>query len=80
MEQFWNHQQLAARNRWTKVDSPGGMIDALLPPFNLSDFAPRMDSVPDVGEHSAALLAELGYDGAQIARFAAAGVVSLSGD
>ncbi|HMA88966.1 MAG TPA: CaiB/BaiF CoA-transferase family protein [Burkholderiales bacterium] len=80
MEQFWNHQQLAARKRWTKVDSPGGAIDALLPPFNLSDFAPRMDPVPDVGEHSGALLAELGYDEAQIARLAAAGVVSLSGD
>jgi itaconate CoA-transferase len=41
MRQFWRHPQLAARGRWAKVGSPGGEIDALKPPFNLSDFARR---------------------------------------
>jgi len=75
MEEFWRHPQLAARARWTKVASPGGMIDALKPPFNLSGFEPRMDPVPALGEHTRALLAELGYTQTEIDKLAAEGVV-----
>jgi crotonobetainyl-CoA:carnitine CoA-transferase CaiB-like acyl-CoA transferase len=75
MEEFWRHPQLAARARWTKVASPGGMIDALKPPFNLSGFEPRMDPVPALGEHTRALLAELGYTQTEIGKLAAEGVV-----
>jgi crotonobetainyl-CoA:carnitine CoA-transferase CaiB-like acyl-CoA transferase len=75
MEEFWRHPQLAARARWTKVASPGGMIDALKPPFNLSGFEPRMDPVPALGEHTRALLAELGYTQTEIDKLAADGVV-----
>ena len=66
MEEFWRHPQLAARGRWTKVDSPGGEIDALKPPFNLSGFEPRMDAVPALGGHTRRILAELGYGEAEI--------------
>ena len=45
MAEFWAHPQLAARARWTRIGTPGGEIDALRPPFNLSDFEPRMDVV-----------------------------------
>jgi itaconate CoA-transferase len=76
MAEFWAHPQLAARARWTRVDSPGGVIDALRPPFNLSDFEPRMDAVPALGAHSAAILAELGYRPEQIDRLTAAGVIA----
>jgi itaconate CoA-transferase len=76
MAEFWAHPQLTARARWTRVDSPGGAIDALKPPFNLSDFEPRMDAVPALGAHSAAILAELGYAPEQIERLAAAGVIA----
>jgi itaconate CoA-transferase len=76
MAEFWAHPQLAARARWTRVDSPGGEIDALRPPFNLSDFEPRMDAVPALGAHSAAILAELGYRPEQIDRLTAAGVIA----
>jgi crotonobetainyl-CoA:carnitine CoA-transferase CaiB-like acyl-CoA transferase len=68
MQQFWEHPQLVARGRWGKVGSPAGELDALKPPANISDMEPRMGPVPAVGEHSAAILAELGYNGAQIAR------------
>jgi itaconate CoA-transferase len=73
MEQFWRHPQLAARSRWAKVGSPAGALDALKPPFNLSGFEPRMDAVPGLGEHSRAILAELGYSEAEISRLASTG-------
>ena len=75
MEEFWRHPQLAARERWREVGSPGGAIDALKPPFNLSDFEPRMDPVPAVGEHTRALLVELGYAPGEVNELAAQGAV-----
>ena len=71
MEQFWRHPQLEARGRWAKVPSPAGEIDMLKPPFNLSGFEPRMDAIPALGEHSRAILGELGYSPAQMDRLAA---------
>jgi len=61
MQEFWDHPQLAARDRWREIGSPAGPIDALKPPFNLDGFEPRMDAVPALGEHSRAILAELGF-------------------
>jgi itaconate CoA-transferase len=75
MNEFWRHPQLAARGRWAKIGSPAGEIDALKPPFNLSGFEPRMDAVPALGEHSRAILAELGYSGREVEILAADGVV-----
>jgi itaconate CoA-transferase len=78
MQEFWDHPQLAARGRWANVDSPAGELKALKPPFNLSDFEPRMDAVPALGAHSRAILAELGYGALDIERLAAAGAISPS--
>ncbi len=75
MEEFWRHPQLAARERWSRVASPGGPIDALKPPFNLSGFEPRMDAVPAVGEHTRKVLGELGYAAAEIDALTAQGAV-----
>ena len=75
MGEFWHHPQLKARGRWAKVGSPAGEIDALKPPFNLDGMEPKMSAVPDVGQHSRALLAELGYSEADIAGFAAGGAI-----
>lgn len=60
MHDVWNHPQLKARNRWVDVDSPKGPIPALLPPGANPAFDYRMDPVPAVGEHNAAILKELG--------------------
>ena len=70
MDGFWRHPQLQARGRWAKVGSPAGEIDALRPPFNLSQFSPRMDPIPALGEHGRAILAELGYSATEIDRLA----------
>jgi len=75
MQEFWRHPQLAARGRWAKVGSPAGEIDALKPPFNLSGFEPRMDAVPALGEHSRAILAELGYGKREVEALAASGAI-----
>ena len=53
------HPQLAARGRWTELDSFVGPIPGLLPPHNLSSAPARMARVPALGEHTAAVLAEL---------------------
>src|SRR5712671_3371668 len=75
MQEFWAHPQLAARERWVKVGSPAGEIDALKPPFNLDGMEPRMDPVPAVGEHTRGILQEIGYSAAEIERLAADGAI-----
>ena len=61
MHDVWAHPQLAARERWTTVDSSAGPLPALRPPGSHSDFEPRMDKIPALGEHSASILGALGY-------------------
>ena len=60
MADVWAHPQLQARQRWVEVDSPSGTLPALLPPGRQSAFDYRMDPIPRVGEHTAAILKELG--------------------
>lgn len=72
MAGLWAHPQLAARERWREVDTPAGRIPALLPPGVSSAFEYRMEQVPAVGQHNAAILAELGWTAEQIAALAAA--------
>jgi len=66
MKDVWAHPQLRARGRWTEVGSPAGLVPAMLPPGTW-DTGPRMDPVPALGEHTEAILAELGYSPAEIA-------------
>ncbi len=74
-EEVWNHQQLAARDRWREVGSPVGVIPAPLPPASYTGFEARMDPVPAVGEHTDAILAGLGYSAAEIAALRTEGAV-----
>lgn len=60
MHGVWRHPQLQARNRWTEVDSPAGKIPALYPPGVPSEFSPRMDPIPALGQHTEAIMKELG--------------------
>lgn len=68
VEEVWSHPQFAARNRWRTVDSPAGPLPALLPPATFSGFEACMGPVPALGEHSGAILSELGYSPGEIAR------------
>jgi crotonobetainyl-CoA:carnitine CoA-transferase CaiB-like acyl-CoA transferase len=61
MADLWEHPQLKARDRWREVESAFGTIPALLPPGASSAFEARMDPVPALGAHTAAILRELGF-------------------
>jgi crotonobetainyl-CoA:carnitine CoA-transferase CaiB-like acyl-CoA transferase len=61
IHEVWKHPQLAARGRWTEIDTPAGRVPALLPPALPADVVPRMDPVPALGEHTEPILRELGY-------------------
>lgn len=60
MAGFAEHPQLAARDRWREVDSPGGPLRALLPPVTVPGREAAMGAIPAVDEHGAAIRAELG--------------------
>jgi len=76
MEEFWSHPQLEARGRWRTVDSPQGPLQALLPPFNLSDFEAKMARLPALGEDTRSILSELGFADAEVEDLTANGVIS----
>jgi itaconate CoA-transferase len=67
MAGLWAHPQLQARARWRDVQTPAGTVPALLPPGRSNAFEARMDPIPSVGEHTAAILREIGWDEARVA-------------
>lgn len=66
MNELVEHPQLAARNRWREVDSPVGKLKALIPPVTSDEVDTVMNPIPDVGEHTHAILSELGFSEQQI--------------
>ena len=60
--QFAAHPQLEARGRWREAPSSAGPIRMTIPPATIDGVEPRMDAIPDVGEQTDAILAELGYE------------------
>ena len=71
MQEFWDHPQLQARERWREIGSPVGPLKALLPPVTMRDVEPRMDPIPAPGEQTEPILRSLGYDDEQINRLRA---------
>jgi itaconate CoA-transferase len=56
------HPQLVARERWRVVDTPAGPVDAVLPPTSSTGWTARMGTVPALGQHTGAVLSELGLE------------------
>lgn len=75
MLDVWAHPQLMARQRWTKVESGAGVIPALWPPGIPKEWQPRMDAVPTLGQHTEAILGEVGFDAQAVAALRAEEVV-----
>jgi itaconate CoA-transferase len=61
------HPQLAARERWREIDTPTGPATVLLPPPVISGYEPPMGAIPGLGQHTDAVLAELGFSDDEIA-------------
>jgi len=75
MKGLWNHQQLKDRDRWVNVDTPAGSIPALLPPGLNNSYEYRMDAIPAVGQHTDAILKELGLVDTDIASMRSSGAI-----
>ena len=75
MADVWAHPQLRARRRWTEVDSPVGRLPALVPPGFDADGPLRMDPLPSLGQHTDAILRELGLSDGDIGTLRAQNVV-----
>jgi itaconate CoA-transferase len=74
-DDVWRHVQFSARDRWREVETPGGPVKALLPPFTFTDVEAVMGDVPALGEHTDTVLRELGYDQRAIDALHSAGAV-----
>jgi itaconate CoA-transferase len=75
VDEFVGHPQLEARGRWKTVGTPAGGMRMLVPPVALDGDEPRMDPVPALGEHTDAILRELGVDAAMVADWRSRGVI-----
>ncbi|MOA45796.1 formyl-coenzyme A transferase [compost metagenome] len=75
MQGVWQHPQLKARERWRQIDTATGSVPSLLPPATSNAYTPRMDPVPALGEHSEAILGELGLPTERIQQLRTSGVI-----
>lgn len=75
VQEFVEHPQLAARQRWREIESPAGPLRALIPPATIEGVESRMGAVPALGQHTQAILEELGFDAATVAAWKSAGVI-----
>ena len=75
VQSFATHEQLRVRERWRAIGTSAGAIDALLPPASLDGVDCAMGDVPDVGQQTEAVLAELGYDRATMESMRATGII-----
>ncbi|WOX16602.1 CaiB/BaiF CoA-transferase family protein [Streptomyces sp. N50] len=69
------HPHLRARDRWREIDTPSGPVPALLPPPVIAGYDPPMGAIPALGQHTDAVLAELGLADEEIAVLRAQGAV-----
>jgi itaconate CoA-transferase len=75
VREFVDHPQLEARKRWSTVDSPVGRLRALLPPVTMENVEPVLNEIPALGQHTDAILDELGFDSETIAGWRQASVI-----
>jgi itaconate CoA-transferase len=67
VQEYVEHPQLKARERWSTVQSSVGPLPALLPPVSMENVRPVMNEVPVLGQQTDAILQELGFDAEKIA-------------
>ena len=73
--EFLNHPQLAARDCWRGIGSPAGALRATVPPVRMDGVDPAMGDVPALGQHTQAILEELGVDRGIVAAWRREGAI-----
>jgi len=73
--QLWAHPQLAARGAWVTVGSSVGRIKTLAPAAKTDGYAPKLEAIPAVGEHTDAILDEIGFSASEVAALRASGSI-----
>jgi len=73
--EFLQHPQLTSRGRWREIGSPAGPLRAMLPPAGLEGIEPVMGAVPALGQHTEAILEELGVARDTIASWRSEGAI-----
>jgi len=75
MQEFLQHPQLTARNRWREIDSPAGTLSALIPPADIAGTEPVMGPIPALGQHTDCILNEIGIDESTLSALRQRGVI-----
>ncbi len=75
VQEFWDHPQLQARDRWREIDSEAGRLKAMLPPATPPGSEPRMGPVPALGADTETILSWLGYEQEAIHRLRSEGAI-----
>jgi itaconate CoA-transferase len=75
VQEFLDHPQLEARGRWREVGSPVGPLRALVPPVTMEGVQSAMGPIPELGEHTDAILKELDVGSEAVASLREAGAV-----
>jgi itaconate CoA-transferase len=72
---FLAHPQLTGRDCWREIESPAGPLRATIPPVRMEEVEPAMGGVPALGQHTDAILGELGVAPETVARWRREGVI-----
>ena len=75
VEEFLDHPQLASRERRREIDSPVGKLSAWIPPADIAGVEPVMGPIPSLGQHTNAILNEIGFDAPTLAAWRQRGVI-----
>ena len=73
--EYLAHPQLVERDCFREIGSPVGPLRAALPPVRMEGVTPALGDVPALGQHTDAILDELGIDRDTIAKWRTEGVI-----
>jgi itaconate CoA-transferase len=73
--EFLDHPQLTSRGSWREIGSSVGPLRAAIPPVRMDGVEPAMGDVPSLGQHTDAILEELGIARDTVAAWRAQGAI-----
>lgn len=73
--EFLNHPQLTDRGSWRDIGSAVGPLRAAIPPVRMDGVEPAMGDVPSLGQHTDAILEELGVPRDTVAAWRSQGAI-----